>query len=99
MDALETVLVGLIVAAAALFSIWRLMPTRHRLRLIQGLAKRTSQGQGGQWLARLERAARVDLAHSSCGQCSANVPSTLPASRTRRQNGSVRHRRPAAPLR
>jgi hypothetical protein len=81
MGILESLIVAIIVIAAALFSVWRLMPDRHRLRLLQFLASRT--GSNG-WIATLERAARADLA-KSCGGCSSNVAP------------EARHRRPAGP--
>jgi hypothetical protein len=99
MGALETVLVGIIVAASAIFSVWRLMPNRYRLRFVQRLSNKVNAGHGGALLARLERTVRTDLAHSSCGQCSANVPAKAQSSRTRSSHGRARHQKPAAPLR
>jgi hypothetical protein len=93
MGVLEVILVGLIVSFCVLFSVWRLMPTRQRLRLVQALSRKASGGGGNGLLARVERAARADLAHSSCGQCSTNA---APMNRAR---ASAQHRRSAAPHR
>jgi hypothetical protein len=87
MGILESLIVAIIVIAAALFSVWRLMPDRHRLRLLQFLANRTSSNG---WIAALERAARKDMA-KSCGACSSNV---APMAR-RRRPASPRHSRSA----
>jgi hypothetical protein len=93
MDALEIIVVGLIFSFCVLFGVWRLMPTRQRLRLVQALSRRTAGGAGNGLLARVQRAARADLAHSSCGQCSTNA---APMNRAR---ASAQHRRSAAPHR
>jgi hypothetical protein len=93
MDALEFLLVALIVSFAVLFSAWRLMPTRQRLRLLQVLSRKSAEGKDQGVLARLERAARADLARSTCGQCSTNA---APMSRAR---VSAQHRKTAAPHR
>jgi hypothetical protein len=92
MDALEFLIVALIVSFAVLFSAWRLMPTRQRLRLLQALSRK-SEGKDNGLLARLERAARADLARSTCGQCSTNA---APMSRAR---VSGPHRKTAEPHR
>jgi hypothetical protein len=91
MDALEIIVVGLIVSFCVLFSVWRLMPTRQRLRLVHALSSKSADGNGRGVLARLERAARADLARSSCGQCSSNA---APMNRAR---ASAQHRKSAAP--
>lgn len=83
MGILESLIVAIIVTAAAVFSVWRLMPDRHRLRLLQFLASRTGSNR---WLAALERGARADLA-KSCGACSANAASTA----RHRKSGAPRH--------
>jgi hypothetical protein len=93
MGVLEIIVVGLIVSFCVLFSVWRLMPTRQRLRLVQALSRKASGNSGKGLLARVERAARTDLAHSSCGQCSSNA---APMNRAR---ASAQHRRSAAPHR
>jgi hypothetical protein len=93
MGALEIIVVALIVSFCMVFSVWRLMPTKHRLRLLHALASKAGSGSGNGWLARLERTARADLARSSCGQCSANA---VPMNRARALG---QHRRPAAPHR
>jgi hypothetical protein len=90
MGALEGVIVGLIVSFCVLFSVWRLMPTRQRLQLLQ-LLSRKSANHGV--IAKLEQAARADLARSSCGQCSSNA---APMSRAR---VSAPHRKSGAPRR
>jgi|HubBroStandDraft_4_1064222.scaffolds.fasta_scaffold26212_2 hypothetical protein len=43
---LQRLTVALLVAAAALFSVWRLMPLRRRLWLLELLAPHASQGNG-----------------------------------------------------
>ena len=93
MGALEGIIVGLIVSFCVLFSVWRLMPTRLRVRLLQTLARRSSGVNGSGVLAKLERAGRADLARSSCGQCSSNA---APMNRAR---VSGPHRKSAAPHR
>jgi len=94
MDALELIVVGLIVSFCVLFSVWRLMPTKYRLRLIHALSRRTGADGNSGALSRLERAARADLARSSCGQCSSNA---VPMSRATRV--SAPHRKSAEPRR
>ena len=94
MDALEYIVVGLIVSFCVLFSVWRLMPTQHRLRLVNALSRRMGAGGNSRALSRLESAARADLARSSCGQCSANA---VPMSRAAR--GSAPHRKSGGPHR
>ena len=76
---IEYLVVAIIVLAATLFSAWRLMPDRHRLRLLQYLARRT-HANGNGWLARVERAARADLA-KGCAGCAANADAAAPGTR------------------
>ena len=90
MGVLEGVIVGLIVSFCVLFSVWRLMPTRQRLQLLQALSRKSADTGV---LAKLERAARADLARSSCGQCSSNA---APMARAR---VSAQHRKSDAPRR
>jgi hypothetical protein len=90
MGALEGVIVGLIVSFCVVFSVWRLMPTRQRLQLLQALSRKSA---GNGVLAKFERAARADLARSSCGHCSSNA---APMARAR---VSGQHQKSAAPRR
>ena len=93
MDALEFIVVGLIVSFCVLFSVWRLLPTRQRLRLLQALTRKSEAANGRGLIGRVERAVRADLARSSCGQCSSNA---APMARAR---VSASHRKSAAPHR
>ena len=66
--ALQEVLVGLLVAAGIVFSTWRLLSARLRLRLLDAL--RAVPGAGNaKWLARL-RQRLLSHATLACGSCS-----------------------------
>lgn len=80
MELLEVVVVAVIVAAAALFSIWRLLPVRQRLRLVDRLAPRAVNGTG--WLGRVRRKLQEELTHG-CGACAAGTARTHRAHRNR----------------
>lgn len=75
----QQLLVGLIVAAAALFALWRLPGAATRLRYVAAL-KRLSRGRGplAQLARRLEARERRDA--SACSGCSA-AESHLPPPR------------------
>jgi hypothetical protein len=64
----QTLIVALIVIAAAAFTAWRLMPARTKLRLLEGV--KPSEGNAvGRWLLRLRRGVLAELTHG-CGSCS-----------------------------
>jgi hypothetical protein len=88
--ALETVLVALIVSGCALFSAWRLMSVRARLKLLEWLMAIPGIG-AAPLLSRLRNKALTGLA-GGCGGCAHAVPQF---------NGSLApaNRRPAAPHR
>jgi hypothetical protein len=64
----QTLIVALIVIAAAAFAAWRLMPARTKLRLLEG-AKPSDGNAVGRWLLRLRRGVLAELTHG-CGSCS-----------------------------
>jgi hypothetical protein len=65
---LESILVALIVAVAALYSAWQLTPASLRRRLAQAFAKRCGQTRVGSLAPVLTRAAsRPSGACSDCG--------------------------------
>ena len=66
MEVLEIVVVAVIVAAAALFSAWRLMPARYRLWLIDRLVP--GARNSGTWLGRLRREVQAE-ALDGCHAC------------------------------
>ncbi len=82
MAILQMLAVGLLVAVCALFSAWRLLSVRMRLRLLQSL-RVTSDPAADGWLARLHRRTLAG-AGGGCGSCSnatgVNAP-VAPASR------------------
>ncbi|MFO7276356.1 MAG: hypothetical protein DIU56_004910 [Pseudomonadota bacterium] len=80
MELLEIVVVAVIVAAAASFSIWRLLPVRQRLRLIDRLSPQARHGTG--LLGRVRRKLQEELTHG-CGACAAGTPRTHRAHRPR----------------
>ena len=64
----QTLIVALIVIAAAAFAAWRLMHARTKLRLLEG-AKPSDRNAVGRWLLRLRRGVLAELTHG-CGSCS-----------------------------
>lgn len=72
---LEYLLVGLIVAACALFSVWRLLSVRARLSVLDALAALPGD-PGGRWLAGLRQRllARLGGGCGSCNQSALNAP-------------------------
>jgi hypothetical protein len=65
--ALETLLVGLIVASCMLFSVWRLMSVRLRLKTLEALSVLPASA-GGNLLAILRRKTLAKLS-GGCGAC------------------------------
>ena len=86
----ESLLVGLIVAVCAVFSAWRLMSIRFRLKTLDALAVLPANA-GGNFVADLRRKTLAKLS-GGCGACQ---------SATRTLNANVRplNRRPDAPHR
>jgi len=68
MQAIETLLVGVIVVASVAYSAWRLTSARFHLRLLDALGKVSTAG----WLTRLRNREMAKLG-SACGACAANV--------------------------
>lgn len=66
----ESSLVGLIVAGCALYSAWRLMSPRLRLRTLDLLGPVFGKA-APRWIARL-RTATIGQLSGSCGSCSHN---------------------------
>ncbi len=67
---LESLLVGLIVAACAIFSAWRLLSARLRLRVL-AIAAPVLEKISAPTLARL-RARTLEQLGGACGTCSSN---------------------------
>ncbi len=65
---LQNVLVGILVAAGIVFSAWRLLSLRLRLRLLDGL-NGVPGASGAAWLTRL-RQRLLSQATLACGNCS-----------------------------
>lgn len=86
----ESLLVGLIVAVCAVFSAWRLMSIRFRLKTLDALAVLPANA-GGSFVADLRRKTLAKLS-GGCGACQ---------SATRTLNANVRplNRRPDVPHR
>jgi hypothetical protein len=72
MGLLEKALVGLIVAASAVCTLWQLLSLRARLRLLHGLGRLPTPVLSG-WLARLEASTTARLA-SGCAGCAHQGP-------------------------
>lgn len=71
MDALESLLVGLIVFLCAVFSVWRLMSVRIRMRVLDALS-RLPPGAGGGLATVLRRRTLARLS-AGCGACAGNT--------------------------
>jgi hypothetical protein len=68
---MQAVLVGIIVAACAVFSAWRLMPLRMRMRTLDALGPVLEKLGAANFVARLRTQTIAQLA-SGCGACSHN---------------------------
>jgi hypothetical protein len=90
--ALEQLLVGAIVFGCAVFSLWRLLPVRLRLKALDGLSRLPASAGGG-WAQRLR--------HKTLGKLSAGCDSCGGAAAGRKVSANVQplNRRPAAPRR
>jgi hypothetical protein len=86
---LQQLLVGVLVIACVLFSAWRLMTVRVRLRTLTLLGALPAIGRAA-WLARLrERTLARQL--SACGGCSqASAPATPGAASRNQTPGELR---------
>jgi hypothetical protein len=89
--ALETLLVGLIVAGCTIFSVWRLMSVRLRLKTLEALSVLPASA-GGSLLAILRRKTLAKLSGGGCGAC-------LRATHTLNANVQPLNRRSGAPRR
>ena len=77
--------VALLVAASAIYSLWRLLGVRQRLWLLERmlpLARRTHVG----WPARLKTSLQVQALKGGCGSCGSNA-----AAAPTRSSGEPRH--------
>ncbi len=78
---LQQLLVGVLVVACALFSAWRLMSVRLRLRTLGALGAMPGAG-GARWLARLRARTLAQQLHA-CGGCApAPTPDAAAPNRT-----------------
>jgi hypothetical protein len=68
---LQNVLVGVIVAFCIVFSAWRLMSPKLRLKTLESLAPAASKLGAGAWLTRLRGQTVAQLA-AGCSACSHN---------------------------
>ena len=78
---MESIIVGLIVCAAALYAVWALLPPMTRLKLARRLAQETgsSESAPGWWrrfVARLE--SKASAAPPDCANCGTDHGSKLP---------------------
>ena len=81
---LQQLLVGVLVIACTLFSAWRLMTVRLRLRTLALLGALPGAGRAA-WLGRL-RARTLAQQVSACGGCSqASGPAATPGAASRNQ--------------
>jgi hypothetical protein len=87
---IQYVIVALIVASCTVFSVWRLISPRLRLRAVETLAP-FSGAVGGKLLAQLRQKALAQLSGgcSACSRATNTVNATFPPA----------NRRPAAPHR
>jgi hypothetical protein len=69
---MQEVLVGIIVAACAVFSAWRLMSLRMRMRTLDALGPVLSKLGATTFVARLRTQTIGQLASGSCSACSSN---------------------------
>ena len=90
MAALESLLVGLIVLGCTLFSVWRLMSVRLRLKALDALSVLPAAA-GGNLVAMLRRKMLAKLS-SGCGSC-------LHATHTLNANVQSLNRRSGVPRR
>jgi len=67
----QGVLVGLIVAFCAVFSAWRLMSPKLRLKTLELIAPAAAKSGAGAWVTRLRSQTVAQLA-AGCGACSHN---------------------------
>lgn len=79
---LENLLAGLIVAGSAIFSAWRLLSARLRLRVLD-FAMPVLERVAPRWLARL-RVRTLGQLGGACGTCSSNKPAVHRPSTPRR---------------
>jgi hypothetical protein len=87
---LQEVLVGILVGACAVFSLWRLLSVRLRLRLLDALRVLPGASRA-RWLARLRQRSLAQFA-LACGSCShADAHGTTPGAASRNQTpGALR---------
>lgn len=68
---MQTVLVGLIVTFCLVFSAWRLMSPKLRLKTLESIAPLAARFGAGPWITRLRSQTVAQLA-AGCGACSHN---------------------------
>ncbi len=68
---LQNLLVGVIVASCVVFSTWRLLSPKLRLKTLESLAPVASKLGAGAWFTRLRSQTVAQLA-AGCGTCSHN---------------------------
>ena len=90
--ALQYLLVGLLVAAGIVFSAWRLLSARLRLRLLEAVGALPG-ARGAAWLARLRQrlTSQSALACGGCSQADA-VHAIKPGAASRNQTPGVLRR-------
>jgi len=86
---LQSVLVGLAVAACAVYSAWRLASVRLRLRVIDALGS-LPRPLTTPWLAALKRRALAQLAGGCAGCAAGGAPTPGAAARPNRTPGALR---------
>jgi len=69
---MQEVLVGLIVAACAVFSAWRLMSLRARMRTLDLTGTVLTKLGAGSFVARLRTQTISQIASGGCSACSSN---------------------------
>jgi len=86
---LQSVLVGVVVAACVLYSAWRLASLRLRLRVIDALGS-LPPALTRPWLAALQRRALAQLAGGCAGCAAGGAPTRDAAARPNQTPGALR---------
>lgn len=86
---LQSVLVGVAVAACALYSAWRIASLRSRLRVIDALGS-LPPALTTPWLAALKRRTLAQLAGGCAGCAAGGVPTRDAAARPNQTPGALR---------
>jgi hypothetical protein len=85
----QGVVVGIVVAACATYSAWRLASLRLRLRVIEGLGS-LPPALTARWLAALKRRALAQLAGGCAGCAAGGAPTRDAAARPNQTPGALR---------